>query len=104
MARGRTNIGKILVPALVFLLLCGIVGAEFPELLSLTDNTANDFTLRSTNSVVSPIRLDTSSHLRATDIESNTPAPGLLFSRLRSFEKAALVPSAAFILHPALRT
>jgi len=30
----------------VCVLLCGIVSSELPELLSLTDNTSNDFTIR----------------------------------------------------------
>jgi hypothetical protein len=36
----------MLVPIIVGLLLCGLITAELPELLSLTDNTSNDFTVR----------------------------------------------------------
>ena len=56
MASAQIKIGKILVLVLVSLLLCGIVAAEFPELLSLTDNTANDFTVSKTNPSVPPVR------------------------------------------------
>jgi len=49
----RTKIGKILLPVLATLLLIGIVSSEFPELLSLTDNTANDFAVLKVNTVVS---------------------------------------------------
>jgi hypothetical protein len=45
----RTKIRQILVSSRVALLSCGSVASEFPELLSVTDNTANDFTLRKTN-------------------------------------------------------
>jgi hypothetical protein len=81
----RTEIRKILVSSLVALLLCGIVASEFPELLSLTDNTANDFTLRKTNT----------EGLRALPdavrvaINFSVPAATLLHSRLVLFEKAA---------------
>jgi len=45
MERKQTGIGKVIAQALILLLLCGIVGGEFPELLSLTDNASNDFTV-----------------------------------------------------------
>jgi hypothetical protein len=41
--------------ALVSLLLCAIFASELPELLSLTDNTANDYALRSADSLVLPV-------------------------------------------------
>jgi hypothetical protein len=104
MSRGRTNISKILLPGLVFLLLCGIVAGEFPELLSLSDNTANDFTVRRTDSVVSPAFLGASTHVRKADINSSTCTPELHFSRVSPFEKAELIPSAAFTVHSVLRT
>ncbi len=104
MLRGRTNIDGILASALVFLLLCGIVAAEFPELLSLTDDTANDFTARRADSVVSPTLVHASRHVRKADIDSYTYAPELFFSRVSPFDKAESVPSGAFILHSVLRT
>jgi hypothetical protein len=103
-ARARTNIGKILGPALVFLLLCGIVGGEFPELLTLTDNTANDFTFGRTKTVVLRVSLDASRHARIADVVSNTPAPGSPFWHLLPSEKATMVPSELSILHSVLRT
>lgn len=42
----RSGSVKTLLPMIVGLLLCGLVTAELPEILSLTDNTANDFTIR----------------------------------------------------------
>jgi hypothetical protein len=40
--------GRLLFSFVVCLLLCGIVSAEIPELLSLTDNASNDFTIHKT--------------------------------------------------------
>ena len=104
MARLRANIGRILVSVLVLLLLCGIVGAEFPELLSLTDNTANDFTVSKANIVVLRALPDASRHVRMTGIDFNISAPTSRFSHLNPFEKTALPPSRLFILHSILRT
>jgi hypothetical protein len=99
----RIGIGKIFARALLFLLLCGIVAGEFPELLSLTDNTANDFTVRSAQSVVPPVRLNVTKNVRIAD-KDFALAHNLLFSRLSPFEKAELVPSDVFILYSILRT
>jgi hypothetical protein len=98
----RISVGKILGRALLCLLLCGIV-AEFPELLSLTDNATNDFTVRCARSVVPLVRLNASKQVRIANKDSAL-APNLLFSRLGPFEKAELVPSDVFILYSILRT
>jgi hypothetical protein len=99
----RIGIGKILARAVLCLLLFGIVAGELPELLTLTDNTTNDFTVSSAHSVVPPVRLNGSKNVRIADKDS-APAPNLFFSRLSAFEKAELVPSDIFILHSILRT
>ena len=104
MSFGRTNIGKVLLRALVLLLLCGIVVGEFPEVLSLTDNATNDFAVRRINSGTSPTLVHATRHVRKADVDSYSCAPELLFSRVSSFDKAELVPSGAFILHSVLRT
>jgi hypothetical protein len=104
MAYRRTHVGKILVPALAFLLLCGIVVAEFPELLSLADNTANDFTVRKNNTLALSVHLHFSGHIRIPDIVSKTLVLDFLFYRLSPFENAALAPSKLFILLCNLRT
>jgi hypothetical protein len=103
MASKRISIGKILARALLCLLLCGIVAGELPELLSLTDNTTNDFTVRGARSVAPPIRLNASQNGRIADKDS-APAPDFLISRESPFEKAELVPSDILILHSILRT
>jgi hypothetical protein len=104
MSLTRTKIGKILVSVLVSFLLCGIVAAEFPELLSLTDNSANDFTLSKAKTVALRALPGASRYVRITDIDFNIPAPALLLSHLSSFEKAALPFSELSILHSILRT
>lgn len=46
MSRRRLTSARILFPVVASLLVLGIVGAELPELLSLVDNTSNDFMVR----------------------------------------------------------
>lgn len=45
------GLGKLSISAIAFLLLCGIVATELPELLTLTDNASNDFTVCKASSV-----------------------------------------------------
>lgn len=104
MALARIKIGKILVPVLVSLLLCGIVAAEFPELLSLTDNTANDFALNKANAVALHAIPDASRHARMTDIQIHIPVPALLLSHRSSVGKVAYPLSGLLNLHSILRT
>lgn len=104
MARGRTNIGRILVTAIVFVLLCGIVAGEFPELFSLTDNATNDFTLVRAKSAPLPLLLQAGSHLPAADINCNALAPTSSFSRPSPLAEASSVPSLRPTIHPILRT
>jgi len=46
MSSRRLTSARILLPVVASLLILGIVGAEIPELLSLVDNTFNDFMVR----------------------------------------------------------
>jgi hypothetical protein len=41
----RSILDRLLLSLAVCFLLCGIASAEIPELLSLIDNTSNDFTI-----------------------------------------------------------
>jgi hypothetical protein len=43
----RSLLGRLLLSFAVCFLLCGIASAEIPELLSLIDNTSNDFMISS---------------------------------------------------------
>lgn len=89
--------------ALVSLLLCGIFASELPELLSLTDNTANDFTMRSANLLVAPV-LDSARHVRKATTKFNNSTQDSLFGHLVSPEKTELVLSRLFVLYSDLRT
>jgi hypothetical protein len=102
--RRETIIGGILVPALALLLLCGIVAAEVPEFLSLTDNAANDFTVRRTNTRDAHVLVDASRHLRVSNLEFGAPAPELHFSRFSPSVRVAAIPAKLYILHSDLRT
>jgi len=104
MTRRRTRIGGIVAQVIVFLLLCGIVGGEFPELLSLTDGTSNDFTVHKTDSVVSRLPRDASRHVRVSDVAPNIAACDDSLSRFSPFERAELVPSGVSSLYSILRT
>jgi hypothetical protein len=94
---------RMLFASLATLLLCVVINSELPELLSLTDNTTNDFTMSSAKPLVLPVLY------QATDIPKRakvfrTPPLDSLFSCLSTSEKAALVPSVLFILYSVLRT
>jgi hypothetical protein len=89
---------RMLGIALVSLLLCAIFASELPELLSLTDNTTNDFTVRSADSLFSPV-LASARNVRKSAIES-TQDP--LVGRMGSPEKTELAPC-LFILYSAQR-
>jgi hypothetical protein len=51
MSHWPRGLGKLLISAIVFVLLCGIMATELPELLTLADNPTNDFTVRTASSV-----------------------------------------------------
>ncbi len=104
MAHRKTRIGRILVTAVAVLLLCGIVAAELPELLSLTDDTTNDFSLRNTNTLVSPVRLNAHRPVAMVDPDANPAGAHFFLLRVNPFDPAALTPSELFLLYSVLRT
>jgi len=104
MKRKRARIGRKFGQVIVFLLLCGIVGGEIPELLALTDNTTNDFTILKMNSAISPRLRNTRGRIRVADVaELKITAHDMLFQHFHPFERAAF-SSGAFILGTVLRT
>jgi putative cell wall-binding protein len=103
-ASKRTHLRKILAPGLFVLLLCVIVLVQFPELISLNEDTTNDFIIRKANTADLLAAPDACRHLRITDIVAESPALESLFSRLSQFETAAFVPAELSILHSVLRT
>jgi len=104
MIRKRNSTGRFVRQLIVFLLLCGIAGGEIPELLKLTDNTANDFAVRKTDSVISPLLRGGNRHVRVADAGPSSAMRDILFPRFDTFEEASLVSSAALILDTVLRT
>ncbi len=97
----RTKLGRTLGIALVSVLLCAIVASEMPELLSLTDNVANDYTLRRADSSVSPV-LDSTRKVQKSTLEFNLFTQDLFFGRLGSPEKTESA-LCLFILYSELR-
>ena len=105
MIRDRIHLGKILVTAIAFLLLCGIVGGEFPELQSLTDNPTNDFTVVRTKLTASPVLLLHSNARRpAAALHARIPADILLSSRFGPLQPSAAIPPERSALYSVLRT
>jgi hypothetical protein len=100
----RTLIGKLIVPVVVVLVLGVVVTMEFPEFLTLTDDTTNDFTIRKTVSVELLVPPLSGGHRQTSGIDLNIPEPELLSSLLIPVEKTALASSSLFILHSELRT
>jgi hypothetical protein len=99
----RVIVVRTLVTALASVLVCGIVVAELPELLSLTDNTSNDFTIRKPNSSVSPV-LQSAKNVRKATTDLNDSSHGSFVLHQGTFEKAELVPTFLLYLHSILRT
>jgi hypothetical protein len=87
--------------AFVSVLMCAIFASEMPELLSLTDNVANDYTLRRADSSVSPV-LDNARKVQKPVLEFNFSTQDFIFWRVGSPEKKELA-LCLFILYSALR-
>jgi hypothetical protein len=62
MFRPRSNSVKMLVAIAASVLFVGIVATELPELLSLTDNTSNDFAFRKAGPAECTSILNTANH------------------------------------------
>ncbi len=103
MVSKQIRIGKAVASALVCLLLCGMVAAEFPGFLSLTDNAANDFTICLSDSRVSTLQPCAGRHARLFDPDSKAAAIDVHFSRLSLIE-ASLILSDAITSRFILRT
>jgi hypothetical protein len=99
----RDIVVKTFATAIVSLLLCGIIAAELPELLSLTDNTSNDFTISKVSSSRLP-NAQTVQNVQKGAIDLNNPSHNSLFLHLGPSVKAELIPALLFILHSILRT
>jgi hypothetical protein len=98
----RTIAVRTLGIALLSVLLCAIIASELPELLTLTDNAANDYALRSTDLLVLPI-LDSAKIVEKPTIEFNISTQDSLFGRIGSAEETESA-LCGYILHFVLRT
>ena len=88
--------------ALLSVLLCAILASEFPELLSLTDNTANDYAVPNADSLVLPV-LDSARNVEKPTIEFNISTQDSLFRHIGTAEGTEM--ALCFnILHFVLRT
>jgi hypothetical protein len=99
----RVIVVRTLVTALVSVLVCGIVATELPELLYLTDNTSNDFTICNASSLVLPV-LQSAKNVRKATIDLDKSSHSFFFLHPGTFEKPALVPTFLLNLHSILRT
>jgi hypothetical protein len=104
MASKQTDIGKIVATGAIVLLMCVIVLVQVPELVSLNEDTTNDFLIHRANAADLLVLPDPSKYLRIADIQSESPAAESVFSCLTQFEIAALVPSELSILYSVIRT
>ena len=95
----RTIVVRTLGIALLSVLLCAIIASELPELLSLTDNTANDYTVGRVDCSVSPV-LDCARKLQKPAIEFNFSTQDSFLERIGSAEETE---SALSVVYPALR-
>ena len=78
------------VSLLLSLLVCGIVAAEFPELMSLTDNTSNDFTVGNRFATAAHVLPSAGKPIPNADMDCKVTPSTLSVSRLSSFERATL--------------
>ena len=102
MSRGPHLLAKLLFSMIACVLVCGVFASEIPEEITLTNDTSNDFVLRSPPILKSPQALG-SARQDARFFQS-IPAPDSLvqFSAF-VFDVPSPIGQALFILHSALR-
>ena len=103
MLRRRSRSIKWLVPVVATLLIVGIFTAELPELVSLLDNTSNDFVTRKVSRGERAPTLTMASH---GAVLPDTKPPG--YERRAGFVATFVGPEAIssdlLVLHSVLRT
>jgi len=103
MGRRRSLQSRILFCTVIGMLLCSVFATEIPELLSLTDSTSNDFTVRDAAARVSSVHTSTQAGTsNAFDLNNFVDAPGLLNSL--AHENTTPVSADLQYLHSVLRT
>jgi hypothetical protein len=100
MSAHRSTLAQLLISFAVCLLFCTIISAEVPELMSLTDNASNDFTIHKTVNREFAQTLNAVAHtpvLLGTEPSECTTCA--------SFPASTETPSSPlFLLHSVLRT
>lgn len=103
MSRSRSRVARFLFYALVCVLICAAFASELPEQLTLTCDTSNDYTLRSSTSLKSIQAL--TSLIQDTGLfVIAVPALPSWHSLSTAPEGARLQAQSLFILHSVLRT
>jgi len=103
MFRRKSISVKLLVAVAASLFLLGIVAVELPELLTLTDNTSNDFAMRKAGVAEFASMLSTSSH-RPLPLNMKGPEYGTDIRWSPALENPKPASSDLFSLHSVLRT
>jgi hypothetical protein len=99
----RTTIVSGLGFVLTGVMLCAIFASELPELLSLTNNTSNDFTIACADWLVSPVLNSARIVLKAA-VKFNNSSQDPLFGHIGTPEKTDFCPSLFFIRYSVRRT
>jgi len=100
--RGSISV-KLLVAVAASVFLLGIVATELPELLTLSDNTSNDFAMRKAGAAEFALTLSTASH-RSLPLNMKGPGYGADIRCAPVFEDPKPASSDLFFLHSVLRT
>lgn len=99
--RGSTS-AKLLVAVAASVFLLGIVATELPELLTLSDNTSNDFAMRKAGSAECASMLSTANH-RPMSLNMKDSEYGTDIRCAPALEDPKPAPVDLFFLHSVLR-
>jgi hypothetical protein len=102
MSRKRRILAKLLFSAIACVLVCGVFASEIPEEITLTNNTSNDFVLRSPTILKSPQALGSARPDAGFFQSSPAPDSSVQFSAF-VFDDPTPAAQSLFILHSALR-
>jgi hypothetical protein len=102
MSRGLHILAKMLFAAVACVLVCGVFASEIPEEITLTNNTSNDFVLRSPSTLKRPQALGSARQDAGFFQSSPAPDSWVQFSAF-VFDDPSPVGQALFILYSALR-
>jgi len=102
MASRRYGWARLLSPIIASLLILSAVGAELPELLSLVDNTTNDFVIQKTGPGSGTSRLAVTLPAILPPDTKCLGAPAFNCDAATVF-RTAIISSELFLLHSVLR-